>query len=64
MAGDEIGHQELLRLAGLRGRFLEVAGELAEVVDRRLLHQLQHAGIGVLRGDLEPAADVMRRQFA
>ena len=42
-------------------RLLELLGERAEVVDRRLLHQLQHVGLGVLRGDLQLAADVVRR---
>ena len=62
VARDEVGDGVLL-LADAAAGFLEGLVELDVVVGRRLLHEVQHLGVGVFRGHLEVAADVVGGEF-
>jgi hypothetical protein len=63
VGGDEVRDQVLL-LAGLFAEAVEQLLEAVVAADAGLHHLRQRALLGVLRGDLQIAADVVRDQFA
>ena len=63
VAGDEVGDDLLVEVL-LATDAVELSLEVLELLERRLAHEVEHAVAGVLRGHLQPSADVAGDEFA